>query len=1345
MEPSSSFISRITFSWLFPLLSLGAKRPLEHTDLPLLLSADESQASANKFESLFKNAAKFNTDLSSLPIQKLTRTRLLSALFWSEPFMMSCAGINMLIGALLGFVGPLALEGIVNYVNLKSRGQNDLLWGFSNAQLELGQWWVIAMIVSSLLQNLCLHQHHHLSMRAAMRIKSAITVLVYRKSIKISPQSRNKFGIGMINNLAQQDANTISLVFWFIHYSWNAPMQLCLCLYLLYRQIGVGAFVALATLILSVPIQGNLAKATSTLQKESGKYSDRRVKFINEVFSGIRIIKFMNWENTFLEKILEARVLELDTKRKIALMSAAMSTLMMASPILVALNSFAVSSGTGVTLTPSTAFSSLTLFNILRLPLMILPMLLGSLAAANASLDRLATFISSDDMVDYRDEMICSEKKEYAAEFNNATLAWMRKSIDNDESDNIRAVTTNPTQTKSTETSTTSSSSSSSINNKDKDSEIEKLPPAASLHAINLTIPKGKLTVVMGAVGSGKSSLLSALLGEMEKWEGRVSLSESKSSIAYAAQQPFILNDSVRNNILFGLDIDEERYNDVLDACALRPDLLVLPSGDATEIGERGVNLSGGQKARVSLARAIYSKCTMVLLDDPLSAVDAHVAKHLVDNVLKGNLLTGRSIVLVTHQVALAAPIADYIVVMDAGRIAQVGTFSSLNSSSSSGTETLFSSMLHVATSKTSAVQKPDQDVEKEDEDEKGKPKDVITSLPKTTTNVSISVTVNPLEDKKKVSSTPGAKIITDEDRLRGGVPLKVYGIYLTSLGSFALVLIILSLAAVNVGGVGTDWFLGLWSTDSLSKPVGFYIGIYAAIIGGTILVSLICNIAWAYGGITAASSFHHQMLKRVLRAPSSFFDTTPLGRILNRFSTDVATVDATLPGSFSSYVSMASRILSTVIVQAIILPFTLIGSIPIGFCYAIVQSFYRNSSRELKRLDATSKSPIYAHISETLSGLTTIRAYGSETRFQVTCEKRIDTNNQAVFIANMINRWLGLRLDWIGAFLVGATGIVAVLTAGQISAGLIGLAISYALSVTGMLNWMVRGSTETETHLASVERIQHYSTIPIERPAIIDTHRPSQDWPQNGSISFKNLTARYRPELEPVLKDITFDVKPGSKIGVCGRTGSGKSSLMLTLFRILEADSGSIIIDDVDISTIGLDDLRSKLAIIPQDPTLFAGSLRYNLDPLDQCTDEELTLALNKIEGLKTAADTLGGLTGKVTEGGENLSVGQRQLVCLCRALLRQAKVLILDEATASVDSKTDEMIQKLLRSDDFKNTTVLVIAHRINTISDCDSVLVLEQGKVLEFGNPKQLIKIEGGAFKSLVERSEGNNNKK
>lgn len=1069
----------------------------------------------------------------------------------------------------------------------------------------------------------------------------------------------------------------------------NAPIQLAICLYLLYRQIGPTAFVALGVLFASILPQAKVSSIISSFAKETAKFADDRVKLINEVFSGIRIVKLMAWESSFTSKILAVRFNELILKRKSAIMGALTSTIMMASPLIVALATFPIYSSL-YGMTPGGAFSALTLFNILRLPLMVIPMLIMNIATANASIDRLALFLSSPDMIDYREEISLSFSA--AVEFVDATFGWVR-------ADGLEIEETS-----------------------DGSDEPIRQDPVATLHNLTLSIPKGKLTVVAGSVGSGKSSLLSALLGEMESWSGTVSLSESRSSIAYAAQQPFILNATLRENILFGLDEDRHRYQAVLDACALLPDLEVLPAGDETEIGEKGVSLSGGQKARVSLARALYSSCPLVLLDDPLSAVDAHVAKYLIDKVLCGNLLNGRTVILVTHQIAIATPVADFIVIMDAGKIVQKGSFDELKGEKDSH----FNRMMSIASIKMS--------VPKEESESSSV---LIKNDIKTSASNDKCLSSSMDKTDKSVS-----KIMTDEDRLRGGVPSSVYLMYLYSLGSTPLAVIAITLAAVNVGSVSIDWFLGLWSTDELSASVDFYIGVYAAIVIGTIFVNFVEYIAWAVGGIISAKKLHDQMLTRVLRAPTSFFDTTPLGRIINRFSTDVATIDVSLPASFSSYMNLTSKILSTIVVQGIILKFTFIAYLPIGILYYLIQAFYRNSSRELKRLDATSKSPIYAHIAETLSGLTTIRAYGGDSRFLKECQIRIDSNNRAVYISNLINRWLGLRLDWIGAILVGTTGITAVTTAGRVNSGLIGLAIAYSLSITGLLNWMVRGSTETETHLASVERMQHYSSIAVERPPVVSENRPGANWPSQGVISVRNLTVRYRPELAPVLKNVSFDVMAGHKIGVCGRTGSGKSSLMLALFRIIEADEeGSIEIDGINIGSIGLDDLRSRLAIIPQDPTLFAGTLRYNLDPLGERTDEELVSTMLNIEGLQVAADSVGGLEGTISDGGENLSVGQRQLVCLCRAVLRQSKILVLDEATASVDGKTDDMIQKMLRTEVFARTTILVIAHRINTIIDCDRVLVLENGAVSEYGSPKELLKKQGGSFASLVERSEGN----
>ena len=636
---------------------------------------------------------------------------------------------------------------------------------------------------------------------------------------------------------------------------------------------------------------------------------------------------------------------------------------------------------------------------------------------------------------------------------------------------------------------------------------------------------------------------------------------------------------------------------------------------------------------------------------------------------------------------------------------------------------------------------------------------------------------------------------------MRGGVALATYAAYLRGLGLVALTLVLVSLVSLNLGAVGSDWWLGLWSTAALGgRSTDFYLSVYAALTCATALVTLLNTVAFALGGIEAAAALHKKMLARVLRAPVSFFDTTPLGRIINRFSADVATVDKDLPSSFGSYVQLSSRILATIIVQAVVLPYTIIGALPIGALYGLVQAFYRQSSRELKRLDSISKSPVYAHLSETLAGLATIRAFRAEARFAAEFTRRLDRNNVANFVGGiLINRWLGLRLDWIGACLVGVVALVSVLTAGSANAGLVGLALAYSLNVTGLLNWLVRGSTETETYLSSVERQEAYAALPVERPPVVESNRPAPEWPQRGAVSFRGVAARYRPELEPVLRGVSFEAAGGERVGICGRTGSGKSSLMLALFRIVELEAGSISIDGVDIAGIGLDDLRSKLAIIPQDPVLFAGPLRYNLDPLGEHGDPErewsictralapacapadcakacrhapfprshhrnaarhfpfatlhatvhpplptttLTAVLAALErvGLAEAVRTLGGLDGKVADGGENLNTGERQLVCLARALLRHARVLVLDEATASVDVATDALVQRMLR-EAFAGCTVLTIAHRMNTILDSDKVLVLDGGGVAEFGPPAELLRREGGAFRGLVHGSGGN----
>jgi ABC-type multidrug transport system fused ATPase/permease subunit len=1351
-EWRANCFSRAVWHWVTPLLVLGYKRPLEMGDLGDVHDQDRAGELGDKLERLLQSPPSSAPAPApgGAPPSDATRRRLYRALLLHETHDMGIAFVGKLLGDLLGFVGPLALSGIVNFCALKAEGKEDATWGLPGLELELGWWWLIALVVSSLLQNLCLHTHHSFAIRAGMHVRSSVAVLVYRRALRLSGAAKADFGAGFIQNLASTDANSFNMLFWMVHYTWSSPLQLAICMYMLYVQLGPSAFVALAVLIVLGPLQGRVAGLTSRFMKRTMVHSDARVKLISEIVTGIRILKFMAWERFFASRVLEARTSELREKRNVAVVGALNTTLLEIGPLLVALLSFLTYAYTSdEPLTAARAFSSLALFNILRLPLMIFPMLLSILASAQVSAGRFARFLDAPDMPEYRTLLECGARDgkgaddddagDAAVEFVGATLRW-----------DVAPETAKADAAAKPKPAAPATSSDAVAINLGAD-------PFA-LRDVTLRVPRGKLTTVVGAVGAGKSTLLAALLGELRLDAGKVILrtdaggGEAASAVAYCSQQPWILNASVRDNILFGEPLDPVRYARILEACALAPDLAILPAGDETEIGERGVNLSGGQKARIALARAVYSACPLVLLDDVLSAVDAHVGRHLFDRALREQM-AGRTIILVSHQLQFVAR-SDAVIVVEDGRVVQSGSYEALMTPGPNPRNPLREMMQE--------REKIDADLNKAAEEKGGDaaataaaaeeaaaaaPSEAPAPAPSTATATAPAPAPAPAAPTPPAAGKPaapkgaGGALMTEEDRFRGGVSISLPTLYLADFGLLVLTLLVLTLLLSNVGRVGTDWWLGYWSTETASAStahsIGYFVGIYGAITVATSLLTLAHQLTWAVGGVRAALKLHSSMFDRILRSPTSFFDTTPVGRILNRFSGDIAIIDKDLPTSFSSFVNLTLRMLATIVVQAVIMPWTLVGALPIFVLYVATQQFYRRTSRELKRLDNISKSPIYAHLSESLTGLPTLRSYAQQARFVALLENKVDENVRPYWKMHLTNRWSGLRFDWIGTLLVGVTSLVAVLTAGTVSPGLIGLAISYALAITNLLNWLVRGATETETYFASVERVQFYASLPVERAAVIEGTRPPASWPSEGRVVFRDLTVRYRPDLDPVLRGVTADVAPGHKVGVVGRTGSGKSSLMLALFRILEAEAGAIEVDGVDIATLGLDDLRSRLAIIPQDPTLFSGPLRYNLDPQKAHADEALWRALERVQ-LGAAVRALGGLDAPLTEGGDNLSVGQRQLLCMARARLRQARVLVLDEATASVDVQTDAMIQTMVR-EAFKGTTVLIVAHRINTILDCDRVMVLDQGRVAEFGSPAELrAKGDASMFAQLVKLS-------
>uniref|UniRef100_A0A8C2GDE6 Uncharacterized protein n=1 Tax=Cyprinus carpio TaxID=7962 RepID=A0A8C2GDE6_CYPCA len=1064
-----------------------------------------------------------------------------------------------------------------------------------------------------------------------MKVRTALMAAVYKKALVVSNDSRKESTAGEIVNLMSADAQRFNDVTNFIHLLWSCPLQIILAIAFLWIELGPSVLAGLLTMVLLVPINGWLATKSRGFQVENMKFKDKRMKIVNDILNGIKVLKYYAWESSFEAQVQEIREKELKVMRKFAYLSSVSTFIFSCAPAIVSLATFAVfvSVSPDNILDAEKAFTSISLFNILRFPLAMLPQLISTMVQTTVSKKRLEKFLSGDDL---------------------DTMAVTRD---------------------------------------DSHSVAVSMTDAIILFSISLDIKPGRLVAVVGAVGSGKTSLISALLGELHSLKGRINI---KGSVAYVPQQAWIQNTTLKDNILFGSNLYEERYLSVVDACALGPDLDLLPGRDHTEIGEKGINLSGGQKQRVSLARAVYSSADVYLLDDPLSAVDSHVGKHLFERVIgpKG-LLKDKTRILVTHGIGFL-PYVDEIVVLVNGVVSEVGSYDGLRASKGA-----FSEFLETYGKEES----------------------------------------NNADARKGLSPIQHLHFLLRLEYYHKFKPIlqvkfSVYLQYLRSMGWCFVTWSFLFYFIQNVAVIGQNLWLSDWTEDSVKYFNTTYpthirdmrIGVFGAL-----------GLAQGMtdGSISASRTLHTNLLSNILKVPMVFFDTTPSGRIVNRFAKDIFTVDEMIPMSFRSWILCLLGVLGTLFIICLATPIFTAVIVPMAIVYYFVQRFYVATSRQLRRLDSVSRSPIYSHFGETVSGLSVIRAYGHQKRFLKQNEDTIDQNLKSVYPWIVSNRWLAMRLESLGNLVVFFAALFAVISRDSLKSGLVGLSISYALNVTQTLNWLVRMTSELETNIVAVERVREYAEIENEAPWIT-SNRPPDDWPTAGNIGFDNYKVRYRPELELILHGITCDIASTEKIGIVGRTGAGKSSLTNCLFRIIEASEGRILIDGIDISTLGLHDLRSRLTIIPQDPVLFSGTLRMNLDPFEKSSDEEIWSVL-ELAHLKDYVRGLpAGLQHEVSEGGENLSVGQRQLLCLARALLRKSRILILDEATAAVDLETDDLIQNTIRTE-FSHCTVLTIAHRLNTILDSSRVMVLDSGKIVEFDSPSVLLNNQQGHFYSMA----------
>ncbi|TNY24017.1 hypothetical protein DMC30DRAFT_371993 [Rhodotorula diobovata] len=1333
----ANIFQRLTFSWMTPMMKTGYRKFLTEEDLWALPPDDTARALGDRLEKAWQaRRARVAHKTHQQPVipgqepafavtpadgkqkkrgEKEKRPNLAGALVsaYGGPFFL--AAVFKLGQDTLAFLQPWLLKRLLQFVGSYSSPDGEPAFhGYAIA---------IGMFCCAVTQTLLLHCYFSRVFETGMRVRAGLISLIYKKALVLSPAERGGRLTGDIVNLQSTDATRLQDLCTYGQIAWSGLFQITLAFVSLYSLLGWTMLVGVGVMIASMPLTAAIARYQTKLQREQMKNKDARTSIMSEILNNIRSIKLYAWENSFAQRLFDVRNnKELRMLKKMGYLSASSNFLWSFTPFAVAFSTFALfSTISGKPLTSEIVFPAITLFQLLGFPLAVLPVVFSSLVEAYVSIDRITDFLVA---------------KEIQADAVNISIP-SRELKDGDELLSVVHGDFTWTPLPAPE------------------APAVTPPPINHLQDISVSVKKGELIAVVGRVGDGKSSLLSAILGEMNKVDGQVTV---RGTVAYTAQQPWIMGGTVRSNITFGFRYEPEFYELVLEACALKEDLKLLPQGDATEVGEKGISLSGGQKARVALARAVYARADIYLLDDPLSAVDAHVAAHLFNRVIgPEGLLKDKARLLCTNAIPFCSQ-ADQLLFLRKGVVLERSTYED----AMQGDTELSKLLIEFGKSSEEGGSDSEGDTAVEDtpvvvgdgaDDKAEEPKQDEATLDAEDLAVKLKIAESralahraqpiPVDEQKRETLRQLKRSTRPkENREQGSVKWSVYKDYIKANGYLGTFLYLFTIVSQQLLQIGTNVWLKHWSQHNSetgdNEHVKFYLSIYAALGCGASLVFFLNGILlYSLCVIRSAKLMHDRMFHAVMRSPMRFFETTPIGTILNRFSRDIYVIDEVLARTFGGFARTIAGVFSMIAVISSSVPAFLLVLIPVLFVYKRIQTYYLATSRELKRLDATTKSPIFASFQETLSGVLTIRAYRQNARFIAENEGHVDRNQNALFPSLNCNRWLAVRLEFLGALLIFSTAFLAVSTlvkSRSIDAGLVGLVLSYALSTTQSLNWVIRSATEVETNIVSVERVQEYTQLESEAPLEIPENAPPADWPQQGNIRFEHVKARYRKDLDLVLRDVNFDIPAGSKVGVCGRTGAGKSSLTMVLYRIVEPEGGVVSIDGVDVGKIGLHDLRSRLSIIPQDSQMFAGTLRQNLDPSGQATDAQMWAALEQCRLKEHVERMEGKLDAQIDEGGTNFSSGQRQLICLGRALLRRSKILVLDEATAAVDVESDRDIQTVIRRE-FASCTIFVIAHRLNTIMDCDKILVMSAGEVAEYDSPANLLAKPDGIFRALA----------
>lgn len=1353
--------SFLFFTWLTPVLLVGYKRTLLPEDMFKLHEGITAEHLAEKFQRIFdrrlaqdkqrhlqeKAKARGETletssveSVDDMADYELSKSLCFLTLYETFARQYSLALVFATLGMSCSTCIPLLSRKLINFVLEKA-------YGF-NLNMGTGVGYAIGVAILIFTGDVLINQGVYLSMITGAQIRAIFTKLLLDKSFKLNAKSRKQFPASKITAIMSTDVSRVDLGTGFSIYGFVFVFPVGISIGILVYNIKAPAMVGVGLMIAFLFVAGILGAMLFSFRKTAQKSTDARVSYMKEVLNNLKMIKFYSWEKPYFSLISKIRrremayLLRMEITRMIIITLA--SSLTLISSLASFLTLYAIASPSSRN--PADIFSSVALFNMLAGQFVVLPLSIAGSTDAFLGMNRVAAVLAADE-VDPKDsvrlitddERTAMQDNKLAVSVRDCDFEWeifdLKEEKTEDQTKDTKELKKEKKELKKKKkeekkAQKASQSISPSPEIDEKTGEVSSF----KLNNINLDVKDGEFVVITGSIGSGKSSLLHALDGTMKKNSGKLLLNGSLLMCGV----PWIQNNTLRENILFGLPYDEAWYNKVVEACSLNSDFDLLPAGDRTEIGERGITLSGGQKARVCLARTVYADSSIILLDDVLSAVDAKVGKHIMNECILG-LLKNKTRILATHQLSLISEAESIVFLNGDGSISR-GSFEELKRSNAA-----FNMLMEHS--------RKNEDSDDEEEDLKGAPdeKELINRqlTRQTTTQVS---------DDTNESGLPEAdgKLIGEEERSINAIGWDVYGRYvLTGVDGFKLnwpvYLVFGATVFTTFLTLFTNNWLSFWIQMKWDYSDGYYIGLYAMFtaLAVVFMISQFCGVIYILN--RASRILNIKALERILHVPMAFMDTTPMGRVINRFTKDTDTLDNEIGDRVSMVVYFLSDIVGIIILCIIYMPwFAIAVPFIIGF-FIILATFYQASGREVKRLEAIQRSHVYNNFNESLTGMPTIKAFKLIGRFLEKNVKTINRMNEAYYITVANQRWLDVHLSMLASLFAFLIAILCVFRVFNINPASVGLLLSYVLQISSTVSMLVVVFTQVEQDMNSAERVIEYVyKIPQEKAYEISETKPAPEWPAQGEIKFINVGFAYREGLPLTLKNFNADIKPHEKIGICGRTGAGKSSIMVALFRIAELSAGSIVIDGVDISTLGLHDLRSRLSIIPQDPVLFKGTIRKNLDPFGTKTDEELwdTLrradiipadSLEEVKAQKPGDDDFNKfhLDGEVDDEGENFSLGERQLVAFARALVRNTKILVLDEATSSVDYATDNKLQKAIARE-FSECTILCIAHRLKTILNYDRIMVMDEGSISEFDTPRNLFNSTSSLFRQMCDKS-------